>query len=94
MEAKVLKSIIESMIFVSENPLGIDAMKGVLENVDKIAIERCLDELLEEYQQLDGGFTLVKVAGGFQFRTKPEYAQWIQKLKKSKNQLAFLRQIL
>ena len=84
MEAKVLKSIIESMIFVSENPLGIDVIQGVLGNVDKMAVQRCLDELIEEYQQSDRSFSLVKVAGGFQFRTKPEYGQWIQKLKKTR----------
>jgi segregation and condensation protein B len=84
MEGKRLKSTIESLIFVSQNPLGIDAIKGILENVNKLAIQRCLDELLEEYGQLDRSFHLVKVAEGFQFRTKPEYAQWIQKLKKTK----------
>ena len=84
MEGKRLKSTIESLIFVSQNPLGIDAIKGILEDVNKMAIQRCLDELLEEYGQLDRSFHLVKVAEGFQFRTKPEYAQWIQKLKKTK----------
>jgi segregation and condensation protein B len=84
MEGKRLKSTIESLIFVSQNPLGINAIKGILENVTRMAIQRCLDELLEEYGQLDRSFHLVKVAEGFQFRTKPEYAQWIQKLKKTK----------
>ena len=79
MEGKRLKSIIEGLIFVSENPLRVDFIQGVLENVDKMAIQRCLDELLEEYQQLDRSFHLVNVAEGFQFRTKPEYARWIQK---------------
>jgi segregation and condensation protein B len=84
MEGKRLKSIIEGLIFVSENPLRVDFIQGVLENVDKMAIQRCLDELANEYRQLDRSFHLVKVAEGFQFRTKPEYASWIQKLKKSK----------
>lgn len=84
MEGKRLKSIIESLVFASENPLGIDSIQGVLENVDKIAIQRCLDELMEEYGQFDRSFHLVKVAEGFQFRTKPEYAQRIQRLRKTK----------
>ena len=83
-EAKRLKSIIEALIFVSENPLRIDAIQGVLENVDKTAIERCLDELANEYEQLGRSFHLLKVAEGFQFRTKPEYASWIQKLRRSR----------
>ncbi len=84
MEGKRLKSIIESLIFASESPLGIDFIQGVLENVDKIAIQRFINELVEEYQQLDRSFHLVNVAEGFQFRTKPEYAHWIQKSKKTR----------
>ena len=72
------------MIFVSGNPLGIDSIQRVLENVDKMAIERSLDELVREYERLGRSFRLVKVAGGFQFRTKPEYAPWIQRFKKTK----------
>jgi segregation and condensation protein B len=84
MEGKRLKSIIESLLFVSGDPLRIDSIQDVLENVDKRTIQGCLDELVEEYRQLDRGFHLLKVAEGFQFRTKPEYAQWIQQLKKTK----------
>jgi len=84
MERTRLKSIIESLIFVSGTPLGIDSIQRVLENVDKMAIERSLDELIREYEHLGRSFHLVKVAGGFQFRTKPEYAPWIQKSKKTK----------
>lgn len=84
MKGKRLKSIIESLIFVSGNPLRIDSIKEVLENVDKRVIQSCLDELVEEYRELDRSFHLVKVAEGFQFRTKPEYAQWIQQSKKTK----------
>jgi segregation and condensation protein B len=84
MEGKRLKSIIESLIFVSGNPLRIDSIQEVLENVDKRVIQTCLNELVEEYRQLDRSFHLVKVAEGFQFRTKPEYAHWIQQSKKTK----------
>ncbi|NIS62970.1 MAG: SMC-Scp complex subunit ScpB [Proteobacteria bacterium] len=84
MEGKPLKSIIESLIFVSGSPLRIDSIQELLENVDKKVIQSCLDELVEEYRQLDRGFHLVKVAEGFQFRTKPEYAHWIQQSKRTK----------
>jgi segregation and condensation protein B len=84
MEGKRLKSIIESLIFVSGSPLKIDSIQELLENVDKRVIQSCLDELVEEYRRLDRGFHLVKVAEGFQFRTKPEYAHWIQQSKRTK----------
>jgi segregation and condensation protein B len=84
MEGERLKSIIESLIFVSGTPLPLDSIQGILENVDKGTIQNSLNELMEEYRELDRSFYLVKVAEGFQFRTRPEYAQWIQKSRKTK----------
>jgi len=79
-----LKSIIESLIFVSESPLSLDRMKEVLGEASKKDLQRLLGEMLEEYKRAQQGFYLVEVAEGFQFRTRPENAEWIKKLKKAK----------
>ncbi|MBM4330341.1 MAG: SMC-Scp complex subunit ScpB [Deltaproteobacteria bacterium] len=78
------KAIVESLIFVSENPLSLDRIKEVLGEVSKKEIQRLLAEMAEEYNQAKRGFTLVEVAEGYQFRTRPEHAEWIKKLKKGK----------
>jgi segregation and condensation protein B len=80
-----LKAIIESLIFVSETPLSLDRIKEVLGEVDKKDLQQMVSELIEEYQQAAGrGFYLTEVAEGYQFRSRPEYADWIRKLKKTK----------
>ena len=85
MENSQLKAIIESLIFVSETPLTLDRIKEVLGEVNKKDLQRLVSELIEEYQQAAGrGFILTEVAEGYQFRTRPEYADWIRKLKKTK----------
>lgn len=78
------KALIEALIFVSENPLSLERMKEAIGGVQKKEIQRLLSELMEEYDRAPRGFTLVEVAEGFQFRTRPEYAEWIKKLKKTK----------
>lgn len=78
------KALIEALIFVSENPLGLDRIKEALGGVQKKDLQRLLSELMEDYNRAPRGFTLVEVAEGFQFRTRPEYAEWIKKLKKAK----------
>ena len=78
------KALIEALIFVSENPLSLERMKEAIGGVQKKEIQRYLSELMEEYNRASRGFTLVEVAEGFQFRTRPEYAEWIKKLKKAK----------
>ena len=78
------KALIEALIFVSENPLSLERMKEAIGGVQKREIQRLLSELMEEYNRAPRGFTLVEVAEGFQFRTRPEYAEWIKKLKRAK----------
>ena len=85
MEDSRWKPIIESLIFVSESPLSLDQIKEVLGGeVSKKEIQRLLRELQEDYENAQRGITLVEVAEGFQFRTRPQHAAWIKKLKKTK----------
>jgi segregation and condensation protein B len=80
-----LKAIIESLIFVSEVPLSLERIKEVLGEVNKRDLQRLVAELIEEYQRAaNRGFFLTEVAEGYQFRTRPEYSEWIRKLKKNK----------
>ncbi len=83
MEDAELKAILEGLIFVSETPLPVDRMKEVL-GAQKRDIQRLLSEMVEDYRASSRGFLLAEVAEGFQFRTRPEHADWVRKLKKSK----------
>jgi segregation and condensation protein B len=77
-----LKYIIESLLFVSETPLTVDQVKGVLEDVDTSAIKSAIEELITEYERRDGGFVLRQVAGGYQFRTQGRFNESIKRLVK------------
>lgn len=75
-----IKNIIETLLFVSEDPLTIDRFKKVLESADTHEIKNALSTLSEEYDARNGGFVLREIAGGYQIRTRPEYAKWIKRL--------------
>ncbi len=77
-----IKRILEALIFVSEGPLSLAQMGQVLETEDKEAVRAALEELVAEYQGLERAFTLVEVAGGYTFRTRPELAFWLRRLKR------------
>ena len=77
---KDLKHIIESLLFVSETPLTVSHLKGILEGEEPAAIRAAIDALMLEYAQRDGGFVLKQVAGGYQFRTQSRYNEWIKRL--------------
>lgn len=75
-----LKFIIESFLFVSEEPLTLEKMKSALPSTDVKVIKEALQTLMDEYEHREGGIYLVEVAGGYQLRTRPEYAEWVRKI--------------
>lgn len=85
MEDDELKSILESLLFVSAEPLVLDQLDRVLmfqdqEPVDKERVLTILRRLQEEYREVGRGLQLVEVAGGYQLTTRPENAPWIKQL--------------
>ena len=79
-----IKAIIEALIFASETPLAPEKIRTVLPEVERTEIKEIIDQLVAEYNERQGGISLQEVAGGFQFRTSPEFGQWIKKLKSTK----------
>lgn len=81
MTASKLKSIIEGMLFVSSDPINLESIRKAVPEAPKDLIKTVIDELEREYSERDRGFNLVRVEGGYQFRSLPVIAPWIQALK-------------
>jgi segregation and condensation protein B len=78
-----LKALLEALIFVSPNPLGIKKIKEVVgDGFPAKDIETALSQLVKDYEHPERGLYLQEVAEGFQFRTKPRFSEWIKRLKK------------
>ncbi len=75
-----LKYIIESLLFVAQEPLSVERLIKILNTAGAIDIKNALKELSDEYETRKGGFYLNEVAGGFQIRTRSEYTSWIKRL--------------
>jgi len=73
-----MKNVVESLLFAADKPLSVLRIKQLLRRRSDDGIREALDELKVEY--LNRGILLHKVAGGFQFRTHPETARWVQQL--------------
>ena len=70
---------IEALVFVSESPLKAERIAEILE-IKNSEVLKSLQELSGVYAQQGSGLQLEEVAEGFQFRTRPESADYIQKL--------------
>ena len=72
-----LSAIIESIIFTADSPLSLDRLCDLLTEFERSVIKTTLAELVDQHQGRGGGFELVEVAGGWQFRTPPALQGYI-----------------
>ena len=81
-----LQSIIESLVFVSDEPLSAAKIRKVLEGVPGKDVTEALGALVDAHASRPSGFYLAEVAGGYQFRSRPENAEYIRALLNQKPQ--------
>lgn len=79
-----IKAVVEALILASDAPLGLEKICAVIPEVEKDEVRKALDDLMVEHERRAGGICLQEVAGGFQFRTRPDLGQWVKKLKGTK----------
>lgn len=84
MENGEVKPILESVIFVSPSPVKLETLLEILPESSKDDILEELRRMKEESEDPSKGVELVEVAGGYQFRTKPRWAEWVARLRKAK----------
>lgn len=79
-----IKNIVESVIFASEEEISPKQIKEVLDvfhfKASLADIENYIEELNKEYHDSNRSFKIIKIAGGYQFSTKQDYAKYIGKL--------------
>jgi segregation and condensation protein B len=77
-----MQSIVESLLFAADKPLTLKHLGDLLGETELARVRAAVAAV--ELAQQSRGFQLHQVAGGYQFRTNPENAQWVQKLLASK----------
>lgn len=76
-----IKSVIESILFVSGEALSLRELSNNLEIKDKV-IEEVIKEMINEYEEKSRGIKLINIDGAYQLVTKSENSDYIQKLLK------------
>ena len=79
-----IKPVLESLFFVSDSPIRLEALVEILPESNKEAILEGIRQIQAEYGDPSKGIELTEIAGGYQFRTKPGWAEWVNRLKKAK----------
>ncbi len=79
-----LKPILEGILFVSDSPVKLDTLAEILPEWDREVLLEGIQQIKKECEEDSRGLELAEVAGGYQFRTKPKWAPWVNRLKKTK----------
>ena len=79
-----LKNAVECLLFIASDPLSAKEISEALGKDEEI-IEAALDEL-SRLLDAHSGLQVVKIAGGYQLCTRPEYAEICAKLLHPSNQ--------
>jgi len=72
-----LKKALECMLFVTPQPLSVQHVAKCL-GIDEAEVEKAIHDL--RLDMADRGLQIVRVAGGYQMCTRPEYAEYISAL--------------
>ncbi|NGZ96257.1 MAG: SMC-Scp complex subunit ScpB [Nitrospira sp. WS110] len=89
-----LQAILESLLFVSSEPMSVVRLTSVMGTVTKVEVEEGLRNLGQALEQEGRGVRLAEIAGGYRIVTKQEYVSWIKRLDKSKTTAKLSRSAL
>ncbi len=79
---KNIKSIVETLLFVSSEPLSASTLCDII-GVDEAELQSVLAELETEYRETNRGIQIRKAAGGYGFYTNPQNIFYVDRLVQS-----------
>ncbi|HUS44674.1 MAG TPA: SMC-Scp complex subunit ScpB [Phycisphaerae bacterium] len=87
MSKQPLKSVIEAILFTSDEPLSADRLADAAgEDVTVGLVRKATQELAADYEATGRAFTIEEVAGGYQLLTRPEYNKYLKSLVRARFQ--------
>ena len=78
-----LSGLLEAIVYLSKDPVTLDAIHKALPDVDRAELQDALKEIVERYQSESHGIEVREVAGGYRFSTKPEHHEILKHFLKS-----------
>ena len=84
-----LKALVEALIFAAQEPLSLAQLKAIYtgegkndeaRQIETETIRQVVADLNKEFEKASKSYRIVSVAGGYQFATLSEYAEWLGRL--------------
>ena len=92
-EKNYKKGLVESLLFVSSDPVKLSSLATAL-SIEKSDAREIVEELILDYSERNGGFLLREIAGAYQFVTNDIYHEELGKIFKEKKRDVLSRNML
>ena len=90
-----LKTVVEAMLFVSDEPVSDDRLAAAAgENVPVGEVRDAVRQLNEEYAAAGRALAIEEIAGGWQLLTRPEFNKYLRQLVRARNEARFTQAAL
>ena len=81
-----VKRVVEALLSASPTPLPAKKLAQVVGSTDARVVRKQIEALRKEYDEQGHAFQVQEIAGGFQLRTRPEYGDHVQQLKRDRDE--------
>ena len=81
-ERQKQKAMLESVLFISVEPVTLSSLKKVTE-MHEADLKELMEELVHEYAERGGGVLIARIAGGYMMIPNPDHNEWLKKIKGS-----------
>ncbi len=89
-----VKRLVEALLFAVQEPISARKISEIVEGVEAKEIREVIQQLREEYDTYDRVFQIEEIANGFQLLSRPEYHEWISKIRKKSGESKLSQQAL
>ncbi len=89
-----VKRIVEALLFAVQEPISVRKISEIVEGTEAKEIREVIQQLREEYDTHDMVFQIEEIANGFQLLSRPEYHEWISKIRKKSSESKLSQQAL
>ena len=86
MDRESQKRIVEALVLGAPEPVSAQKLAEVVLGLEADVARTLVAELRREYDEQGRGFEVWEVAGGYQLRTRPEYASYLRLLNRERAQ--------
>lgn len=83
MTREEIKRVVEALIFVAQDPIGLTEIRKTLSGVEAAEVDQAVSEYVQEFNARNGGLEIREVAGGYRLSTRPDVHEQVRKFLKA-----------